>query len=125
MGGGIYWLPRDFMKFGQLMLNGGVWNGKRIVGKEYEARASSPLVAIRGTTKKYGYLWWVTDFPYRDRTVRSYYADGNGGNYVLVFPELDMVVAFNAGNYADHAVRVILNEYVPKFILAALKDESR
>jgi CubicO group peptidase (beta-lactamase class C family) len=125
MGGGINWLPRDFMKFGQLMLNGGTWNGKRILSKEYVDRASSPLVTIRGTTKKYGYLWWVADFPYRGRNVRSYYADGNGGNYVLVFPELDMVVAFNAGNYADHAVRVILNEYVSKFILPALKDESR
>jgi CubicO group peptidase (beta-lactamase class C family) len=125
MGGGTHWLPRDFMKFGQLMLNGGVWNGKRILSREYVDRASSPLVTIRNTTKKYGYLWWVADFPYRGRTVRAYYADGNGGNYVLVFPELDMVVAFNAGNYADHAARVILNDYVPKFILAALKDESR
>src|ERR1700733_509504 len=128
MGGGTYWLLRDFMKFGQLMLNGGVWNGKRILSKEYAFRASSPLVTVRGShraTSKYGYLWWVDDFPYRGRTVRAYYRDGNGGNYVLVFPELDMVVAFNAGNYADHAVRVILNEYLPKFILSALKAESR
>lgn len=128
MGGSIEWLPRDFMKFGQLMLNGGEWNGKRILSKEYTLRASSPLVTVRGRTRaasKYGYLWWLDDFPYRGRTVRAYYAAGNGGNYVLVFPELDMVVTFIAGNYADHAVQVILDEYVPKFILSALKDDSR
>ena len=127
MGGGIKWLPRDFMKFGQLMLNGGVWEGKRVLSKDYVVRSTFPLYGLRDHSPsfKYGYLWWITDFPYRDKTVRAYYASGNGGNYVLVFPELDMVVAFFAGNYADHAVQVTLKEYIPKFILSALKDETR
>lgn len=128
MGGSIKWLPRDFMKFGQLMLDGGVWNGKRILSKEYAMRASSPLVVLRYQDRfKYGYLWWVTDYPYKGRTVRAYYASGNGGQEVLVVPELDMVIAFYAGNYADHrvVVKMIHEEFVPKFILPALNDESR
>jgi hypothetical protein len=44
---------------------------------------------------------------------------------VLVLPELDMVVAFYAGNYADRAPRRIHEEFVPKFILPALEDPSR
>jgi CubicO group peptidase (beta-lactamase class C family) len=126
MGGGIKWLPRDFMKFGQLMLDGGVWNGKRILSKEYVAKASSPLVTLRGPAhSKYGYLWWVADYPYRGRSVRGYSARGNGGQLVLVFPELDMVVAFFAGNYADVISRAVNDELVPKYILPALKNESR
>jgi len=127
MGGGIKWLPRDFMKFGQLMLNGGTWNGKRIVSKEYALRASSPLVSMRSYyfSPGYGYLWWVADFPYHGRKVKAFYASGNGGNFIVGFPELDMVVAFYAGNYADHTIQVILKDYIPNFILPALMDESR
>jgi len=80
MGGSIQWIPRDFMKLGQLMLNNGVWNGKRIVSKEWARRASTPTVKIktRGSTscvegstptlclRHYGYLWWHYDFPYKD-----------------------------------------------------------
>ncbi len=127
MGGGIKWLPRDFMKFGQLMLSGGTWNGKRIISKEYALRASSPLVSMRSYyfSPGYGYLWWVADFPYHGRKVKAFYASGNGGNFVVGFPELDMVVAFYAGNYADHTIQVILKDYIPNFILPALTDESR
>ncbi len=126
MGGGIKWLPRDFMKFGQLMLAGGMWNGKRILSKDYVLRASSPLVTLRGPGQsKYGYLWWVADYPYHGRVVRGFSARGNGGQLVLAFPELDMVVAFFAGNYADPVSHAINDELVPKFILPALRDESR
>jgi CubicO group peptidase (beta-lactamase class C family) len=54
MGGGIYWLPRDFMKLGQVMLNGGTWNGHRIVSSEWAHRATSPLENLRKL--QYGYL---------------------------------------------------------------------
>ena len=41
-GGGMQFLPRDFMKLGQLMLNGGTWQGRRILSDEFVARASAP-----------------------------------------------------------------------------------
>lgn len=130
LGGGMVWLPRDFMKLGQLMLDGGVWNGKTILSEEYALRASSPLVPMRYTTARrkwrYGYLWWTAEYPYKGRTVKGYFASGNGGQTVLAIPELDMVIAFYAGNYADSiSTKAIHEEFVPKFILPALKDESR
>jgi CubicO group peptidase (beta-lactamase class C family) len=41
-----------------------------------------------------GYLWWVIEYPYRDRTVRAFFAGGNGGQIVMGVPELDLVIAF-------------------------------
>src|SRR5712691_8538609 len=57
MGGGIYFLPRDFMKLGQLLLNGGKWNGTTVLSKEWARRATAPLFELRGV--HYGYAWWV------------------------------------------------------------------
>ena len=68
-GGSMHFLPRDFMKFGQLMLNGGTWEGRRILSRDFVARAAAPLYHLRSIY--YGYLWWAEDYPYKDRTVRA------------------------------------------------------
>ena len=46
-GGGSYWLPRDYMKLAQLMLNGGTWKGRRIVSEEWAGRSTSESVRLR------------------------------------------------------------------------------
>jgi len=43
LGGGAHFLPRDFMKLGQMMLDGGVWNGRRILSREFAQRAGQSL----------------------------------------------------------------------------------
>ena len=42
-GGGAQFLPRDFLKFGQLLLNGGTWEGHRILSRDFVAQATAPL----------------------------------------------------------------------------------
>jgi CubicO group peptidase (beta-lactamase class C family) len=122
MGGGVQILPRDFLKLGQLMLDGGVWHGKRVLSREFVARATSPLVAIGTRGRRYGYLWWVYDRPYKDRNVHAFFALGNGGQVVMAVPELDLDVVFMGGNYSD--VPLLLsktNNLVPESILPAVE----
>ncbi len=123
LGGGMYFLPRDFMKFAQLMLDGGVWNGKRILSKEFVRRASTPLVTLQGQREgmKYGYLWWTRDYPYKGKTVQAYFASGNGGQIAMAIPELDLVIATHGGNYNDRGGWAMVREHIPK-LLAAIKD---
>ena len=109
MGGGIYWLPRDFMKLGQLYLDGGLWNGKRVLAAEFASRATEPLFELG--ERHYGYLWWVVDYPYKGGSVKAFFAGGNGGQVVIGIPELDLLVTFFAGNYND---RVLLRMQIPK-----------
>jgi CubicO group peptidase (beta-lactamase class C family) len=118
MGGGVRLLPRDFMKLGQLYSNGGKWNAKQLLTPEWCRRATSPLFELAGI--HYGYLWWVTDYPYKDRTVRAVFAGGNGGQVVMSIPELDLVIAFYGGNYGDRGTFVPQREYVPEYILPAI-----
>ena len=120
-GGGAHFLPRDFMKIGQLMLNGGTWDGRRILSKEFVARASSPLFQLGDKT--YGLGWWGMNFPYRNRTLHAFVALGNGGQNLFVFPDLDLVIAAYASNYGDRAFFAIGDDIVPKQILPAVTSK--
>lgn len=119
-GGGVQLLPRDFMKLGQLMLNGGTWEGRRILSRDFVARASAPLYHLRNIV--YGYLWWGIDYPYKDRTVHAFFAGGAGGQTVMVIPELDLVVAIYAGNYSSQGTINTSHNLTPRYILPAVRE---
>ncbi len=120
MGGGVRFLPRDFMKLAQLHLNGGTWNGRRVLSEEWARRATSPLYELR--SMHYGYQWWVIDYPYRGRKVRAFYAGGNGGQVVIGIPELELVLAAYGGNYNDQALFTFQRVYVPEWLLPAVSE---
>lgn len=119
MGGGAQFLPRDFMKLGQMMLDGGAWHDRRILGADWVKRSSAPIREIRGL--HYGYFWWGIDLPYKGKTLPAYYAAGNGGQVVMVVPALDLVVAIFGGNYSDKVMYVPQEVYTPKYILPAIE----
>jgi len=117
-GGGMGLVARDFMKFGQLMLDDGIWHGRRILSSEFVRRASSTLVKIAG--RDYGLLWWPQSFTVGNRTIRGFAALGNGGQIVMVFPELKLVVATNGGSYASRGWRFVGGDLMAKYILPAV-----
>jgi CubicO group peptidase (beta-lactamase class C family) len=119
-GGSLHLLSRDFMKFGQLMLDGGTWHGRRVLSREYAERATTPLYHLRG--REYGYLWWSLEYPYKDHTVRAYYAGGNGGQAVIVIPALDLVIATQGGNYASPGTFFVQMTVVPRDLLPAVRE---
>jgi CubicO group peptidase (beta-lactamase class C family) len=122
-GGGVRMLPRDFMKLGQLMQGGGVWAGRRILARDFVARASSPLHDLNGV--QYGYLWWSIEYPYKQRTLRAYFAAGNGGQTVMVVPDLDLVIAIYGGNYSDRVPAIhVQQDLVPTYILPAVREQG-
>jgi len=99
-----------------------VWHGKRILDADFAKRASSPLHDLRGI--QYGYLWWNIEYPYKDRKLRAYFAGGNGGQLVMAVPELDLVIATYGGNYADRVSLLLQQEYVPQYILPAVRESG-
>ena len=118
MGGGQYYEPRDFLKFGQMMLDGGTWRGRRVVGADWAARAVTPHVHIGD--RDYGYLWWRQEYPYRDGSVSAFYAAGNGGQIIMALPALQLVIGFMGGNYSDPALYIPQRKYVPDYLLPAV-----
>lgn len=119
--GGATFRARDFLKFGQLMLNGGTWKGHRILSRDYVQRSTSPLYPLGRF--HFGYLWWIHDYPYKDRTVRAFWAGGNGGQAVVVIPELDLAIATFGSNYFSAGGYYVQLEVIPKYILPAVRAQ--
>ncbi|MEM1178290.1 MAG: serine hydrolase [Acidobacteriota bacterium] len=112
MGGGIRLRPRDFLKLGQLFLDGGVWQGRRIVSEDW-ARESAAGQATLYEDQDYGFAWWRRTDEIDRRTIDTFYASGNGGQLLFVIPELDTVAMIQAGNYSDGRTR---NEFRDRFL---------
>lgn len=53
--------PRDMAKIGQLMLNKGTWNGKRLVSERYVSVATTPSRITENEGNSCGLLWWICD----------------------------------------------------------------
>jgi CubicO group peptidase (beta-lactamase class C family) len=101
-GGGLRLRPRDMMKIGQLVLNGGVWNGRQIVSKAW-IDASTTAYTKASAKYDYGYLWWLGRAPLNGREVRVLAALGRGGQSIRIVPDLDLVMAVTCGYYQDYS----------------------
>jgi len=128
-GGGLYLRPRDQLKLGQLYLNGGVWNGKRVVSKEWVEESTSRQSTFGktlGADHDYGYGWHLLHFEVGDRSYRAFVAGGNGGQIAMVIPDLDMVVGFTGGAYGEFAKWYKWQtEVVPQFIIPAVRSTGK
>ena len=106
---------RDFIKFGQLMLDGGTWHGRRLLSREFVTRATSPM--FRLGSRNYGLAWWSQQYTVNGRPVRWFAALGAGGQVAMVIPELDLVIATTGGSYISRGYRHIAAELIPNLIL--------
>jgi CubicO group peptidase (beta-lactamase class C family) len=97
-GGHLALRPRDMMRIGQLVLQRGRWGDRQLVSREWIDQSTSEHTQLDGG-KPYGYLWWRTRFPHRGSQVSAVFAGGNGGQYIFVIPELELVAVFTGGNY--------------------------
>jgi CubicO group peptidase (beta-lactamase class C family) len=115
LGLGLWLKPVDMVKFGELYLNGGVYNGHRILDKSWVEASWQTHSQFNSPGSGYGYQWWIsTTTDSRERTWKQYYALGWAHQYVLVFPELDLVVASVADdfNYDGPGIGALLRSII-------------
>jgi CubicO group peptidase (beta-lactamase class C family) len=105
----LFLVPRDMAKLGQLFLDSGKWKNKQIVSAEWVATATSTIVSNTSSFPKkfyaktgYGYNWWTEEFTINNNPVHTFAAEGNGGQFIFVVPELNAVVVFTGGNYTTN-----------------------
>jgi CubicO group peptidase (beta-lactamase class C family) len=114
--GGLYLRPRDMAKFGRLHLQEGLWSGNQIISKEWVEQSTQAHIAIDSYWDD-GYQWWLRTYHASSRAYESFAARGWGGQYIFVFPSLEMVVVFTGGNYSTPEP---VDEILTRFILPAV-----
>ncbi len=114
-GGGLKLRPRDAAKFGLLYLNGGLWNGTRVVSAEWVTKSRERVTTLG--KDDYGSLWWKRSFAHGGAMVESFFTSGNGGNFIFVFPALELVAVFTGSNYnsplTDQPFQIVANLVLP------------
>ena len=124
-GGGAYLVARDALKLGQLYLSHGVWNGRRLVNEAWVLRSTTEQAEMEpafGVPHGYGYGWHLVTLKVGQKSYRAFNAGGNGGQLVLVVPELDLVLGLTGGSYGEFKKWYRwLTDLVPTAILPAVK----
>ena len=118
-GWGLHIQSESLAKVGQMWLDGGVWNGKQIVSKEWIEQMSAKQA--NGGDYGYGYQVWMCKYPSAVR------ADGALGQYVIVVPEKDVVIVLTEASFTNGKPQrnLIWDNFLPQLVdepLPASKD---
>jgi CubicO group peptidase (beta-lactamase class C family) len=126
-GNSMHLTPREMAAFGLLYLQGGSWEGKQLIPAEWVEHSLEPSTDLShpnhwGTWENYNYasLWWLGQFNGQD----SFMGYGYGGQFVIVFPDLDLIVVATCNNNVPpeetNAQEWGIFELVTRFILPSL-----
>ena len=119
-GGGLRLTSRDLLKIAQLYLNGGGWQGTRIVSQDWVHKSTQPHAQIDEATE-YGYLWWLKSFKSGEKSYPAFFMSGNGGNKIVASPSLDMAVVITSTNYNTHGMHEQTEKILTDYVLAAVE----
>ena len=119
--GGIQMNALDFAKYGQLYKSGGWWHGKQIIPKEWINKTFTRQKQIPGRNNEYyGYLYWNKKFQVNDTWHEAYYCAGNGGNYILIFKNLPLVIVITAAAYGQPYAHSQVTKMLSAYLLPAV-----
>jgi CubicO group peptidase (beta-lactamase class C family) len=123
-GSGLHITTADIARFGQLYLQKGQWNGQQIVPEAWVDAATqahsdnSNTQSNRDWTAGYGYQFW------RNRD-GSYRGDGAFGQFCLVLPDQDAVLAITSGRQdMQHVLDIVFDTLIPSLGQEALPEDA-
>ena len=100
--GNLYLSTLDFAKLGQLVVNKGQWQGKKVISPAWINEMSTTQLTIDdGVANGYGYFWWHTAKNVNGKKYDCIYASGNGGNLLFIVPSENLVVCLTSSAYGQ------------------------
>ncbi len=109
---------RDMIKWGMLVTSGGKWQGEQLIPEAFVGRATDRLHTNQQGTS-YGYFWWRHHMQVSDRKFDCKSGRGAGGQFILMLPELELIIVITAHNKGMGTTLTT----VPKRILPAFLEQ--
>lgn len=105
-GWGLHIQPESLAKFGQLLLDGGRWEGQQLIPASWVRE----MMTEQQPGTEYGYQMWQCEYP------GAWRADGALGQYILIVPDKDMVVVITECTLINgvNQRRLVWNRLLPK-----------
>lgn len=117
-GFGLSITTEDIAKFGQLYLQKGIWNGVRILPEGWIEEATAKQISNGDGggdwAQGYGYQFWRSQHG-------AYRGDGAFGQYCIILPEQDAVIAITSG-LSNNNMQAVLNQ-VWNIVLPAMQAD--
>lgn len=119
---GLSLRTEEIARFGQLYLQRGVWQGRQLVPASWVEEATARQTSNGSAPKSdwdqgYGYQFW--------RSRHGYRGDGAFGQFCLVVPELDAVVAINSGTRDMQSVmNLVWDKLLPEMKPGRLPEDD-
>jgi len=121
-GFGLKLCGRDMAKLGYLYLEEGLWKGQRLVQADWILQSTSTKVPTNKKDLFYGYGWWVCNV----YGLKTFYAIGAGGQYIICTPELNLVQVFlcEKNSMAYEEVDQLWRKTIKEFMEQKVDDEA-
>ena len=107
----VYSNARDLGRFGLLYLQGGVWNGERLISEDWIDFIRTPAPSSAGRNRAndggsgfgnfYGAQWWLVPDDRTDVPKNAYSTSGNRGQYTIVVPSHNLVIVRRGLDYGN------------------------
>lgn len=131
--------PRNMAKIGHMVIHNGKYNGQQVISEKMIHEILDEKVKLPNDysffktagnswegqeSASYGYYWYTEKVKINEKEITLKFTFGNGGNYIILIPELnDLVVVFTGSNYGkpilnkqpfDMMYRYILPYFIEK-----------
>lgn len=113
-GFGLQLTTREMAKLGYLYLQQGMWDGQQLIPAAY-VQASLRTYSSTPWGMGYGYCWYLERF----REQNSFWAIGFGGQLIVCFPDLDVVLVMTARPDEDKPpvhIKFMYDVFAPLFV---------
>lgn len=116
-GWGLHIQTESLAKFGQLLLDGGQWQGRQLLPADWVEAMMTEQQPGTG----YGFQMWRCEYP------GAWRADGALGQYILIVPDKDMVVVITECTLIDgiRQRRLVWNQLLPAVSDAPLPEAGK
>jgi CubicO group peptidase (beta-lactamase class C family) len=114
--GGLYLQAEQLAKIGYLYLQGGVWDGERVLPEGWAETSTSRFVdQVNPEGWGYGYQWWRLDTDGHD----VWAGLGFGGQFLVVIPEYELIGVINSWNLFGASQSSILGPFIQALLASA------